>query len=63
MSAAFLARGADPILPSNAPETGVHLLADMAFRSVFAPEEIARERDVIFEEATKWPGLWLVGDR
>ena len=39
------------ILPTEAIETGVQLLADMAFRSVFAPEEIGREREVIFEEA------------
>jgi zinc protease len=39
------------ILPSEALGTGVDLLADMAFRSTFDPQEIARERDVIFEEA------------
>jgi zinc protease len=39
------------VLPSDAMETGIQLLADMAFRSAFAPEEIAREREVIFEEA------------
>ncbi len=39
------------ILPTDAMEMGVQLLADMGFRSVFAPEEIAREREVIFEEA------------
>jgi zinc protease len=39
------------ILPTEATATGVQLLADMAFRSTFAPEEIAREREVIFEEA------------
>jgi zinc protease len=38
-------------LPSEALEMGVELLADMAFRSTFDPEEIAREREVIFEEA------------
>jgi zinc protease len=39
------------ILPSSSLELGVQLLADMAFRSAFDPQEIARERDVIFEEA------------
>jgi zinc protease len=39
------------ILPTEATATGVQLLADMAFRSTFAPEEITREREVIFEEA------------
>jgi zinc protease len=39
------------LVPSDALERGVQLLADMAFRSVFAPEEIVRERQVIFEEA------------
>jgi zinc protease len=39
------------ILPTDALETGVELLADMAFRSTFPPDEIGRERDVIFEEA------------
>jgi zinc protease len=39
------------ILPTEAIATGVQLLADMAFRSTFAPEEITREREVIFEEA------------
>jgi zinc protease len=39
------------ILPTEATATGVQLLADMAFRSAFAPDEIAREREVIFEEA------------
>ncbi len=39
------------VLPANAMETGFQLLSDMAFRSVFAPAEIARERGVIFEEA------------
>ena len=37
--------------PSEATATGLELLADMAFRSTFAPEEIGREREVIFEEA------------
>jgi zinc protease len=39
------------ILPADALETGIQLLADMAFRSTFPPDEIVRERDVIFEEA------------
>lgn len=39
------------VLPREATEMGVELLADMAFRSTFAPEEIGREREVIFEEA------------
>jgi zinc protease len=39
------------ILPTEATATGIQLLADMAFRSTFAPDEIAREREVIFEEA------------
>ena len=39
------------VLPRDALETGVQLLADMAFRSAFPPEEIAREREVIFEES------------
>jgi predicted Zn-dependent peptidase len=39
------------LVPSEALGTGLELLADMAFRSKFDPEEIAREREVIFEEA------------
>jgi zinc protease len=39
------------VLPSEATATGIQLLSDMAFRSTFAPEEVAREREVIFEEA------------
>jgi len=39
------------VLPTQALSKGVELLADMGFRSVFAPEEIGREREVIFEEA------------
>ena len=35
------------ILPAEATATGIQLLSDMAFRSTFAPEEIAREREVI----------------
>ncbi|HYB71658.1 MAG TPA: pitrilysin family protein, partial [Candidatus Bathyarchaeia archaeon] len=39
------------VLPSDATAMGTELLSDMAFRSTFAPDEIAREREVIFEEA------------
>jgi zinc protease len=39
------------VLPAEATATGIELLADMAFHSTFAPDEIAREREVIFEEA------------
>ena len=39
------------VLPSDATASGIELLADMAFRSSFLPEEIGREREVIFEEA------------
>jgi len=39
------------VLPSDATASGIELLADMAFRSTFAPDEIGREREVIFEEA------------
>lgn len=39
------------ILPTEAMRTGLELLSDMAFRSTFDPQEIAREREVIFEEA------------
>ena len=39
------------ILPTEATATGIQLLSDMAFRSTFAPEEVVREREVIFEEA------------
>ncbi len=39
------------VLPSEGTGAGIQLLADMAFRSTFAPEEIGREREVIFEEA------------
>jgi zinc protease len=38
------------VLPSDAIASGIELLADMAFRSSFAPDEIGREREVIFEE-------------
>jgi len=39
------------VLPSDATASGIDLLADMAFRSSFVPDEIGREREVIFEEA------------
>lgn len=39
------------VLPSDATASGIELLADMAFRSSFIPDEIGREREVIFEEA------------
>jgi zinc protease len=38
------------IVPSEQTATAIELLADMAFRSKFDPAEIAREREVIFEE-------------
>lgn len=39
------------VLPTEATAKGIELLADMAFRSNFVPDEVAREREVIFEEA------------
>ena len=39
------------VLPGEATASGIELLADMAFRSSFVPDEIGREREVIFEEA------------
>ena len=39
------------VVPREATETAIQLLHDMAFRSAFEPAEIARERDVIFEES------------
>jgi zinc protease len=39
------------VLPTDATASGIELLADMAFRSSFVPDEVAREREVIFEEA------------
>jgi zinc protease len=39
------------LMPREAMGLGIHLLADMAFRSAFAPAEIVSERQVIFEEA------------
>jgi len=38
------------VLPADAAATGIELLADMAFQSTFAAAEVAREREVIFEE-------------
>ena len=39
------------LVPKEALETALQTLADMAFRSRFDPAEVAREREVIFEEA------------
>ena len=39
------------VVPTEAVETALQTLADMAFRSTFDPNEVAREREVIFEEA------------
>jgi zinc protease len=39
------------VVPTEAMDTAVQLLADMAFRSTFDDREVAREREVIFEEA------------
>jgi zinc protease len=39
------------VVPSDAIEMGLGLLSDMAFRSIFDPKELDREREVIFEEA------------
>jgi len=39
------------LTPKEAMETALQTLADMAFRSRFDPAEVAREREVIFEEA------------
>ena len=39
------------VVPSEGMEEAIQLLSDMAFRSTFDPEEIRREREVIFEEA------------
>jgi zinc protease len=38
------------VVPAEATARGIELLADMAFRSTFAPDEVTREREVIFEE-------------
>ena len=39
------------VVPRESTDTAVELLHDMAFRSTFIPDEIGREREVIFEEA------------
>ncbi len=39
------------MVPKESTETAIQTLADMAFRSTFDPNEVAREREVIFEEA------------
>jgi len=39
------------VVPTESLETALQTLADMAFRSTFDAKEVARERDVIFEEA------------
>jgi zinc protease len=39
------------LVPEESMETAMQTLADMAFRSTFDPAEVAREREVIFEEA------------
>ena len=39
------------VVPTEATESALQLLADMAFRSKFDDSEVAREREVIFEEA------------
>jgi zinc protease len=39
------------VVPADATEMALQTLADMAFRSKFDPAEVAREREVIFEEA------------
>ncbi|PYN31945.1 MAG: hypothetical protein DME01_23075 [Candidatus Rokuibacteriota bacterium] len=39
------------LVPKESTETAIQTLADMAFRSSFDPNEVAREREVIFEEA------------
>jgi zinc protease len=39
------------LVPKDSMETAIQTLADMAFRSMFDPNEVAREREVIFEEA------------
>jgi zinc protease len=39
------------VVPRDGLELAVRLLQEMAYRSIFDPQEIAREREVIFEEA------------
>src|SRR5205085_1197337 len=38
------------LLPASRTLRGIEVLADMAFNSRFDPDELARERDVVFEE-------------
>src|SRR4029453_4554450 len=38
------------LLPASRAAQGIEILADMAFNSVFDPAELAREREVVFEE-------------
>jgi zinc protease len=38
------------LLPANRAAQGIGILADMAFNSVFDSRELAREREVVFEE-------------
>jgi zinc protease len=38
------------LLPAARAARGIDVLADMAFHSTFDPEEISREREVVFEE-------------
>ena len=38
------------LLPATRTKTGIALMADMVINSVFDPTELARERDVVFEE-------------
>src|SRR6266545_6786244 len=39
------------LLPAARAARGIEILADMAFNSAFDPDEIVREREVVFEEA------------
>jgi zinc protease len=38
------------LLPATRVQTGIGVIADMVLNSVFDPAELARERDVVFEE-------------
>jgi zinc protease len=38
------------LLPASRAAQGIEILADIAFNSVFDPAELAREREVVFEE-------------
>ncbi|HET9234639.1 MAG TPA: pitrilysin family protein, partial [Candidatus Eisenbacteria bacterium] len=38
------------LLPARRATQGIEILADMVFNSVFDPKELAREREVVFEE-------------